>query len=94
MVIGVACVVPPVGASDFSNGARQPVLNLQLGLQFGHRGQVDISINGVPLRTDAKSMNMSCPPPPDSCTPMVAAMSAATAASLVFLYALSRNRDR
>jgi hypothetical protein len=68
--------------------------NVQLGLHFGHSGKVQVSINGISLRPQAESMKMTCPPPPESCAPMVTAMSAATAASLVFLYSLSRNRER
>jgi hypothetical protein len=35
---------------------------------------------------------MTCPPPPQSCAGMITVMAVATTASVVFLYALSRNR--
>ena len=35
----------------------------------------------------------TCPPPPESCAGMRTVFSLAAAASLVFLYALSKNRD-
>jgi hypothetical protein len=36
---------------------------------------------------------MTCPPPPESCAGMLTVFALAAAASLVFLSAMSKNRD-
>jgi hypothetical protein len=84
LLITLALTAPPVYASD---------VQLELGIRFGDGARTDVTLNGVALRTEPQRAHMTCPPPPESCAGMLTVFSLAAAASLVFLYALSKNRD-
>lgn len=84
LLIALALIAPPNYASE---------LKLELGLRFGAGAKTELTLNGVALRTEPERAQMTCPPPPESCAGMLTAFSLAAAASLVFLYALSKNRD-
>ena len=91
LVIGLAVLGPPTYASDL--GATTPGLKVELGIRFGDGAKTDLTLNGVALRSEPERARMTCPPPPESCAGMLTVFSLAAAASLVFLYALSKNRD-
>ena len=84
LVIALALIAPPGYASE---------LKFELGLRFGAGAKTELTLNGVALRSEPDRRQMTCPPPPESCAGMLTVFSLATAASLVFLYALSKNRD-
>ena len=89
--IALVVLAPPTYASDL--GAGTSGLKMELGIRFGAGARTDLTLNGVALRTEPERAQMTCPPPPESCAGMLTVFSLATAASLVFLYALSKNRD-
>ncbi|HZO04658.1 MAG TPA: hypothetical protein VFB93_26005 [Burkholderiales bacterium] len=66
-------------------------MKMELGIRLRDSGKLDVSFNGIPVRA-TESAHMTCPPPPQSCAGLVGIMAAATAASLVLVYAVSRNR--
>jgi len=62
-----------------AGGFGQPTVGVQLALRFDARGRVDVALNGIPLRSRGKdNMRMTCPPPPNSCAPLVGIMLVAT----------------
>jgi hypothetical protein len=67
-------------------------LQMALGIRFGAGAKTELTLNGVALRTEAERAQMTCPPPPQSCAGMLTVFSLAAAASLLFLYAMSKNR--
>jgi hypothetical protein len=87
LILAVALVTPLVRANDLS----PPVVKLELAIRAGDSGRLDVSLNGIPVRATEQA-RMTCPPPPQSCAGMITVMAVATTASVVFLYALSRNR--
>ena len=91
LMLAFAVLAPPTYASDFS--ARTPGLKLELGIRFGDGAKTDLTLNGVALRTEPERAQMTCPPPPQSCAGVLTVFSLAAAASLVFLHALTKNRD-
>ena len=82
---------PPTRASEL--GAGTSGLKMELGIRFGDGAKTHLTLNGVALRNEPARAQMTCPPPPESCAGMLTVFSLAAAASLVFLYALSKNRD-
>jgi hypothetical protein len=87
LILALTPVTPPVQAGDIS----QPLLKLELGIRLSDSGKLDLSFNGIPLRAPEPRAHMTCPPPPQSCAPMIAVFSVALAGSVVLLYAVSRN---
>lgn len=87
LALVIALAMPPARASDLA----PPMVRLELGIRFADSGKLEVSLNGIPVRATGQAQ-MTCPPPPQSCAGMITVMAVATTASVVFLYALSRNR--
>lgn len=70
-----------------------PIVRIRFDFHFDHRGKMDFSFNSLPVGKHREAMNMSCPPPPNSCAPLVGIMLAAGVVSIVFLREMSRSRE-
>jgi hypothetical protein len=91
ILIAVALAGSQAHAGDL---AGTPAFRIQLGFQFGDRGKLEMSVNGVPVAATPHAVRMTCPPPPGSCAGMMTIMSMAAAASVVFLRAIEKNQHR
>ena len=98
-IVALMSTTPHTYGGDFGSiGAAQPygqaMFRIELALSLDRRDKPEISFNGIPLRSHTQSMNMTCPPPPESCAGLVTVMVVAGVASLALISALARDRDR
>ena len=91
LLLAATLIAAPAYPSDLT--APAPGFKLEIGVRFGAGARTDLTLNGVAVRAQPERAQMTCPPPPESCAGMLTVFALAAAASLVFLYAMSKNRD-
>ena len=88
LICAALLLLPQARAQDFS----RPMVKLELGLRFDHRGRLETSLNGIPLGGDSAPARMTCAEPPEGCRTVVLVMLGATVLGVAALVALEKNR--